>query len=88
MKMKLFTSDGKIHYSILRSYLVDGKSQRLIQEEILKISSPIRGGGFRVMDILHYYGIYKAMKGLFRRNEQEADKLITEKINNSLISRN
>lgn len=41
-------------------------SHRRIQEEILGLPAPVRGGGFDAMDILHRYGIYGRHKGILK----------------------
>jgi hypothetical protein len=41
--------------AVLRAYLCDGWSHRRIQEEILGIEAPLRGGGYETMKILHDY---------------------------------
>lgn len=51
------------HAEVIKAYLIDKKSHREIQEEILEIDAPTRGGGFVAMDILHYYGIDGDKKG-------------------------
>lgn len=52
-----------IHLEVIKAYLTEAKSHRKIQEEILKIEAPKRGGGFIAMEILHYYGIRGEKKG-------------------------
>ena len=47
----------KLHKEIIYSYLVMGWSHRTIEINILKIESPLRGGGFQAMKILHSYDI-------------------------------
>lgn len=54
--------------AVIKAYLCDGWSHRRIQEQILGIDAPVRGGGYEAMKILHVYGItgeYKSsLKGL------------------------
>lgn len=47
--------DEVIHYKVIKAYLKEGKSHRGIQQDILDIPAPTRGGGFIAMQILHYY---------------------------------
>jgi hypothetical protein len=42
---------------VFKAYLYDEKSHRHIQENILKVPAPARGGGFVAMGILHYFEI-------------------------------
>lgn len=53
--------------AVLKAYLCDGWSQRQIQEAILGIEAPIRGGGYETMRTLRKFGVtgeYKAcLKG-------------------------
>lgn len=51
---------------ILKAYLIEGKSHREIQREILGIPAPSRGGGFEAMKILHHYGIKGKDKSIFK----------------------
>jgi putative restriction endonuclease len=57
----------KLEASVIKAYLCEGWSHRKIQETILGIEAPVRGGGYEAMRILHKYGItgeYKAcLKG-------------------------
>jgi putative restriction endonuclease len=55
------------HAKVINAFLLDGKSHRSIQEEILNIPAPARGGGFRTMEILHYYDIYGDKKGILNQ---------------------
>jgi len=58
--------DDYIISLVLNAYLVEGRSHREIQREILHIPAPARGGGFRVMSILHEYGIKGKHKAIFK----------------------
>jgi putative restriction endonuclease len=56
------------HYTlalVLKAYLVEGKSHRTIQKEILNLPAPPRGGGFVVMEILHFFKIKGEHKSIF-----------------------
>jgi uncharacterized protein (DUF488 family) len=53
-----------VHVEVIKAYLTESKSHRKIQEDILKIEAPKRGGGFVAMEILHYYGITGKKKGV------------------------
>lgn len=81
MGNKLCSSDIDLHFNVIKEYIFAGKSQRQIQKELLNINAPERGGGFRAMDILHYYDINGAMKGKYRENKSKIDNIITEIIN-------
>jgi len=52
-----------IHEEVIRAYLIDSKSHREIQREILGLPAPDHGGGFVTMGILHYYDIHGEKKG-------------------------
>jgi len=58
---------------VIKAYLVESKSHRRIQEEILKIDAPVRGGGFVAMNILHHFGIDGAKKGILNRSSLEEE---------------
>ena len=63
----------KLHKEIIYSYLVMGWSHRTIEINILKIESPVRGGGFQAMKILHSYDIKGEKKGVLKgKNYQDA----------------
>ena len=53
---------------IIKAYLIEGKSHRHIQKEILNLPAPARGGGFVAMEILHHFNIDGDKKGLLSRN--------------------
>lgn len=59
--LKVFDEDTIL--KVIIAYLYEGKSHRQIQREILNLPAPAHGGGFIVMDILHYYGINGEKKG-------------------------
>ncbi len=61
----------KLHKEIIYSYLVLGWSHRKIEINILNIESPERGGGFKVMEILHSYNIKGDKKGILKDNDYE-----------------
>ena len=66
------TKDMKnIHKEIIYSYLVLGWSHRKIEINILKIESPVKGGGFKAMEILHSYNIKRDKKGILKDNDYE-----------------
>lgn len=54
---------SNIELSIIKAYLVDKKSYRTIEKEIMKIPSADRGGGFLAKEILNSYGIEGKHKG-------------------------
>ena len=55
-----------LHLSIAEAYLCNGWSHRKIQEKIMGIDAPERGGGFEAMTILHGLGIFGEHKNLLR----------------------
>lgn len=59
-------SDDYTLAKILQAYLIDGKSHRQIQREILGLPAPPKGGGFKVMEILHVHGIKGEKKSVFK----------------------
>lgn len=62
---------------ILKAYLIDKDSYRTIEKTILKIPSPVRGGGFIVKGILNSYGVSGKHKGILE------NKNISNLISNS-----
>lgn len=52
-----------IEFKVLKSFLVESKSHRWIQENILGVVAPERGGGYETMQILHAYDIKGDLKG-------------------------
>ncbi len=61
-----------IDFRVVEAYLINSWSQRDIQEEILGIDAPTRGGGYEAMKILHIYGIGGEHKGILA--DQELDR--------------
>jgi putative restriction endonuclease len=59
---------------VIKAYLIDGHSHRRIQEEILDIPAPARGGGFEAMKILHSYGIQGDKKAILCSNSFEEER--------------
>ncbi len=55
-----------IEIAVIEAYLCQGWSHRKIQEEILGIEAPVRGGGFKTLEILHAYGVTKEYKSIFK----------------------
>ncbi|MBV4449262.1 HNH endonuclease [Clostridium tyrobutyricum] len=49
---------------VIKAYLVDGLSHRKIQSQILGLPAPDNGGGYVVMNILHYFNIKGDKKGI------------------------
>lgn len=62
-----------IHEEVIRAYLVDSKSHRQIQREILGLPAPVHGGGFVTMAILHYYDIHEEKKGILKTSRIEKE---------------
>jgi len=67
LKREVLNYGEEIHLAVIRAFLIDNKSHRKIQREILNLPAPAHGGGFVTMNILHYYGISGEDKGLLRR---------------------
>ena len=57
---------------VLRAYLCDGWSHRRIQEVILGIAAPERGGGYEAMRLLHEYGVTGEYKSCLRGRKFDA----------------
>lgn len=58
--------DTDVELDVLKAFLVEGKSHREIQRDILGFPAPARGGGFVTMNILHKYGISGQYKAKFK----------------------
>jgi hypothetical protein len=54
---------SKEHFDILRAYLCESKSHRWIQENIMELDAPTRGG-YAAMNVLHSYDVRNDQKGL------------------------
>ena len=67
---------NEIDFRVIEAYLNNSWSQRDIQEEILGINAPTRGGGYKAMEILHRYGISKEYKGVLAN--QNLDRQLFE----------
>ena len=67
-------------YQVMVAFMRDGWTHRKIQEVILKISAPERGGGFEAMKILHKYGIYGEHKSILKGRD------VSKEILNSFIN--
>lgn len=65
---KLTAYSEAIDVQVIKAYLMDSKSHRRIQEEILQMDAPARGGGFEAMKILHAYGIKGDKKGILAKS--------------------
>lgn len=68
---------------VVKSYLVDGKSHRKIESELLNRPVQSKGGGYIVMDLLHDFDIRKDKKGILRNLDFKKDTLTYE----SLVSK-
>jgi hypothetical protein len=70
--VKNFESD----LSIVKGYLIDGKSYRGIEKDIMNIDSQKRGGGFIAKSILNSYGVLAEHKGIIKdlNIDQEIEK--------------
>lgn len=73
---------------VVKAYLIDGKSHRQIQREILNLPAPQNGGGFIAMNILHEFEIYKEHKSILSslnfENEFKTQNLKYRQILNKL----
>jgi len=56
---------------VVKSYLVDGKSYRVIQRDVLGIPASNNGGGYIAMDIIHHFGIRGDKKAVLQRTNIE-----------------
>jgi hypothetical protein len=65
--------DNYLIAEVIKAYLIDGKSHRNIQREILDLPAPARGGGFVVMELLHHFNIRGDRKGIL--NEHSISEL-------------
>ncbi|WP_404456670.1 hypothetical protein [Oceanobacillus kapialis] len=61
------------HAEVIKAYLIEKKSHRVIQEKILKLDAPPRGGGFIAMEILHYYNINGSKKGFLESRDLDSE---------------
>jgi len=68
-KQKIFSEKypEKIIVEILKAYLIDGKSHRNIQKNILNMDAPSHGGGYEAMNILHEFEIKGEHKGILNQ---------------------
>lgn len=55
--------DTDVELDVLKAFLVEGKSHREIQRDILGFLAPARGGGFVTMNILQKYGNIRSIQG-------------------------
>jgi len=76
--------DDYVLASVIKAFLVEGKSHRVIQREILGIPAPSRGGGFKTMEILHGFNIKGDKKGAFKNKEILYDSEISNNAINLL----
>ncbi|MEZ4802687.1 MAG: HNH endonuclease [Gelidibacter sp.] len=60
--------DNYLIAEVIKNYLIDGKSHRQIQREILDLPAPARGGGFVVMQLLHHFNIHGDKKGILKKH--------------------
>lgn len=72
--------------AVLRAYIIDGKSHRQIQSEILELPAPLHGGGYVAMNILHYYGVSGDEKGILRNKTiSELQDISSEELKEALL---
>lgn len=74
------------HLTVLKAYIIDGKSHRQIQREILGLPAPLHGGGFIAMSILHYYGVSGNEKGILKNKPlSELQDIASRKLKDALL---
>ena len=78
--MKIEDLDNYTIAKVLIAYLVEAKSHRQIQREILELPAPANGGGFETMKILHYYNLKEKSKGILKNNFHNLHNLNPEVI--------
>lgn len=66
----------QIEFEVLKAFLVESKSHRWIQENILNIDAPERGGGYEAMKILHTHDIKADLKGALAEYEVTKNNMI------------
>ena len=59
--------DNYIIAEVIKAYLIDGRSHRNIQREILNLPAPAEGGGFVAMELLHHFNIRGDKKSLLTK---------------------
>lgn len=64
-----------IEAKVLIAYLIEQKSHRYIQQEILGKPAPLNGGGYEAMNILHSFDIKEDSKGLLNENLDKINQL-------------
>lgn len=69
--------DNYIISEVIKAYLVEGRSHRNIQREILNIPAPARGGGFVAMTLLHHFNIHGEMKGILKKRSVSELRSVT-----------
>jgi putative restriction endonuclease len=67
--------DDYIIAKVLHAYLIEGKSHRFIQREILELPAPAKGGGFVAMQILHEFNIKGKDKGILKNNFERLNEI-------------
>ncbi len=63
----MFEVSANIKAQYLKAYLFDGYSFRKLEEKIMGIKSPARGGGFKAQRLIRSYNISNSQKGIFFR---------------------
>lgn len=76
--MNIKNLDNYIISKVLYAYLVESKSHRQIQREILGLPAPQRGGGFLTMEILHQFNLKRDSKGILSHNINDIETLTVE----------
>ena len=86
-KLKAILSyDEDTHLTVLSAYLIDGKSHRCIESEILGLPAPSHGGGYIVMNILHYYGVSDDEKSILQNKPlSELQDIASDKLKDALL---
>lgn len=76
--MNIKNIDNYIISKVLYAYLVESKSHRQIQRDILGLPAPQKGGGFVTMEILHHFDLKKEAKGILSENFNNIEALHDE----------
>lgn len=76
-----FTYNDMQHAAVVKSYLIEGKTHRELDAEILRLN-PDYSRGWQSMGILHYLGLKGDFKGLFEK------QMVSEVISELQVSKN
>ncbi|MCD1117812.1 HNH endonuclease [Chryseobacterium turcicum] len=76
--MNIENLDDYVISKVIYAYLIESKSHRQIQKEILGLPAPQKGGGFVTMEVLHHFNLKKEAKGILSENLNQLDTLNVE----------